>query len=139
MKATIKWLDNVTFVGESSSGHSVVMDGPPDQGGRNVGIRPMEMLLIGMGGCTAFDVLSILKKSKQVVLDCQAELQAERADTIPSVFKSINIHFKITGTELSETSVKRAIELSAEKYCSASIMLQNGGVDITHSYELIES
>lgn len=137
MKAIVKWLDNAMFVGESGSGHSVVMDGPEDHGGRNMGIRPMEMLLIGMGGCASFDVLSMLRKGRQQVSDCRAELQAERADAVPAVFTRINIHFVVTGTDLKESQVKRAVELSAEKYCSASIMLGAAGVEINHSYEVI--
>ena len=137
MKAKVKWVDGAMFLGESGSGHSVVMDGPEDHGGRNMGIRPMEMLLIGMGGCASFDVMSILKKSRQKVSACYADLQAERADTVPSVFTAINIHFVVTGEALKDKQVKRAVELSAEKYCSASIMLGKGGVDITHSYEIV--
>lgn len=139
MKAIVKWLDNAMFVGESGSGHSVVMDGPEDHGGRNMGVRPMEMLLIGMGGCASFDVLSMLRKGRQQVSDCRAELQAERADTVPAVFTRINIHFVVTGTNLKESQVKRAVELSAEKYCSASIMLGAAGVEINHSYEVIQA
>ncbi|MEH6544165.1 MAG: OsmC family protein [Porticoccaceae bacterium] len=139
MKAIVKWLDNAMFVGESGSGHSVVMDGPEDHGGRNMGVRPMEMLLIGMGGCASFDVLSMLRKGRQQVSDCRAELQAERADAVPAVFTRINIHFVVTGTDLKESQVKRAVELSAEKYCSASIMLGAAGVEINHSYEVIQA
>ncbi len=137
MKAKVKWVDNAMFLGESGSGHSVVMDGPESLGGRNMGIRPMEMLLIGMGGCASFDVMSILKKSRQNVTSCHAELEAERADVIPAVFTTINIHFVVKGQDLKEKQVKRAVELSAEKYCSASIMLGKGGVTISHSYEII--
>ncbi|NRB38993.1 MAG: OsmC family protein [Pseudomonadales bacterium] len=138
MKATVKWLDNAMFVGESGSGHSVVMDGPESAGGRNMGIRPMEMLLLGMGGCSTFDVMSILKKSRQVVQDCKVEIEAERADAVPAVFTAIHLKFTVTGTKLKEKQVERAVALSAEKYCSASIMLENAGVKITHSYEIIE-
>jgi putative redox protein len=137
MKARIKWVEDAMFLGESGSGHTVVMDGPPDHGGRNVGIRPMEMLLIGLGGCSSFDVMSILKKSRQHVTHCITEVEAERADAIPAVFTKIHLHFVVTGKELSEAQVKRAIELSAEKYCSASIMLGKAGVDITHDYEIV--
>lgn len=137
MKATVKWVGDVMFLGESGSGHSVVMDGPPDQGGRNMGVRPMEMLLLGLGGCAAFDVLSILRKSRQKVVDCRAELEAERADAIPAVFTKINLHFVVTGTDLKEAQVKRAVSLSAEKYCSASRMLEDAGVEISHSYEML--
>ena len=138
MKAKVKWVDNAMFLGESGSGHSVVMDGPESLGGRNMGIRPMEMLLIGMGGCASFDVMSILKKSRQKVSACHAELEAERADAVPAVFTAINIHFVVRGQGLKEKQVKRAVELSAEKYCSASIMLGKGGVEISHSYEIQE-
>lgn len=140
MKATVKWVDNAMFLGESGSGHSVVMDGPESAGGRNMGIRPMEMLLIGMGGCASFDVLSILKKSRQQVVDCRAELSAERReDEIPAVFTAIHITFIVTGKNLKEKQIKRAVELSAEKYCSASIMMEAAGVNVTHSYEIVET
>lgn len=138
MKARIKWVQDAMFLAESGSGHSVVMDGPEDHGGRNLGVRPMEMLLMGMGGCTSFDVMSILKKSRQDVVDCVAQMEAERADEVPSVFTKIHVHFVVTGNKLKEAQVKRAVELSAEKYCSASIMLEKGGVEITHSYEIVE-
>ena len=138
MKARVKWLEEVTFVGESASGHAVVMDGPPEHGGRNIGVRPMEMLLLGMGGCTSFDVISILKKSRQEVVDCVVELAAERAETEPKVFTSIHVHFIISGKDLSEKHVKRAVELSAEKYCSASIMLGKMA-KISHDYEIREA
>jgi putative redox protein len=138
MKARVKWIENVSFLGESGTGHTVVMDGPEDHGGRNIGMRPMETLLIGMGGCASFDVVSILKKSRQQVTDCVAEIDAERADEVPSVFTKIHLHFKVTGSNLREAQVKRAVELSAEKYCSASIMLGKAGVEITHDYEMIE-
>ncbi len=138
MKATVKWLDNAMFVGESGSGHSVVMDGPESAGGRNMGIRPMEMLLLGMGGCSTFDVVSILKKSRQNVSDCRVEVEAERADVVPSVFTKIHLNFVVTGTKLKEAQVKRAVSLSAEKYCSASIMMEAAGVEVTHGYEIVE-
>ncbi len=138
MQATIKWIDGRTFVGESGSGHAVVMDGPPDHGGRNIGVRPMEMILLGLGGCSAFDIVEILEKGRQQILGCTAELTAERVDAIPSVFSKIHLHFKITGKNLPVTAVERAVKLSAEKYCSASIMLGKAGVDITHDFEVIE-
>ena len=138
MKATVKWTDGAMFVGESGSGHSVVMDGPEDLGGRNLGVRPMEMLLLGTGGCSIYDVLSMLKKARQQVVDCRVEMDAQRADTVPAVFTHIRMHFIVTGVGLKESQVKRAVELSAEKYCSASIMLGAAGVDITHSYEIVE-
>ncbi|MBI3774997.1 MAG: OsmC family protein [Gammaproteobacteria bacterium] len=137
MKARVKWIQDVMFVGESNSGHSVVMDGAPEAGGRNLGLRPMELVLLGVGGCTSFDVVSILKKQRQNVIDCVAEMQAERADSDPKVLTKIHIHFVVTGKGLKEEQVKRAIELSADKYCSASIMLKPK-VEITHDYEIIE-
>jgi len=136
MKARIKWAQDAMFIGESGSGHAVVMDGPEESGGRNLGVSPMEMLLLGMGGCTAFDVVHILKKSRQLVTDCVAELDATRAETDPKVFTKIHVHFVISGKDLNEKHIKRAVELSAEKYCSASIMLSKS-VDITHDYEII--
>lgn len=138
MQASVKWLDGASFVGESGSGHSVVMDGPEDHGGRNIGIRPMEMILIGLGGCASFDVVSILKKSRQEVVGCQVELSAERVDAVPAVFSKINLNFVVSGKNLKEAQVKRAVELSAEKYCSASIMLEKAGVEISHSYTIEE-
>lgn len=138
MQATVKWVDGRMFVGESGSGHAVVMDGPPDHGGRNVGIRPMEMLLIGVGGCSSFDVVDILEKGRHAVTGCEAQLTAERVDAVPSVFSKIHLHFKVTGKNLSATAVERAVKLSAEKYCSASIMLGNAGVEISHDFEIFE-
>jgi putative redox protein len=138
MKATIKWVDGAMFLGESGTGHSLVMDGAEEQGGRNLGPRPMEMLLIGLGGCSAYDVMAMLRKSRQNVVDCRAELAAERADAVPAVFTKIHVHFVVTGTRLKESQVARAVSLSAEKYCSASIMLEAGGVEISHSHELVE-
>ncbi|HGM6963874.1 TPA: OsmC family protein [Pseudomonas aeruginosa] len=138
MKARIQWAGEAMFLGESGSGHVVVMDGPPDHGGRNLGVRPMEMVLIGLGGCTNFDVVSILKKARQPVESCEAFLEAERADEEPKVFTKIHVHFVVKGRGLKEVQVKRAVELSAEKYCSASIMLGRGGVEITHDYEIVE-
>lgn len=138
MKATVKWTDGAMFVGESGSGHSVLMDGPEDLGGRNLAARPMEMLLLGTGGCSIYDVLSMLKKSRQQVVDCRVEMDADRADAVPAVFTRINMHFVVTGVALKDSHVKRAVELSAEKYCSASIMLCAAGVEMTHSYEIVE-
>ena len=122
MKATVRWVNNAMFLGESGSGHTVVMDGPEDSGGRNLGVRPMEMLLLGTGGCSSFDVVSILRKSRQDIVDCVVDLEATRADAVPAVFESIHMHFKVTGNNLSEKQVERAVHLSADKYCSASIM-----------------
>ena len=138
MKATIKWIDGVAFVGESESGHAVVLDGPPTAGGRNIGIRPMELLLIGMGGCSAFDVVSILTKGRQALVDCRAELSAERAEEDPKVFTRIHVHYVVSGRGLKAATVERAIKLSAEKYCSASIMLGKTA-EVTHDYEIIET
>ncbi len=126
------------FLGESGSGHAVVMDGPPELGGRNMGIRPMEMLVLGMGGCATFDVLGILQKSRQQVDTCKVEVEAERADAVPAVFTKIHLKFIVSGRKLKEAQVKRAVSLSAEKYCSASIMMEAAGVDVSHSYEIIE-
>ena len=137
MKATVEWVDGVSFAAASESGHRVVMDGPPDLGGRDLGPRPMEMLLMGMGGCASFDVLSMLKKSRQDVESCIAELSAERADAVPAVFTRIHLKFIVSGRGLKEAHVKRAVSLSAEKYCSASIMMEAAGVEVTHSYELV--
>ncbi len=137
MKAEIKWVGDAMFLGESGSGHAVVMDGPPDHGGRNMGVRPMEMLLLGVGGCSTFDVVDILKKARQNVTSCQAKLEAERADAVPAVFTKIHIHFLVKGKDLKEKQVERAVSLSAEKYCSASIMLGKAGVAVTHSFEIV--
>lgn len=138
MKARVKWVEHMSFVGEAGSGHSVVMDGPPESGGRDLGVRPMEMLLLGMGGCTAFDVIHILRKARQPVTDCVVELEAERAPEPPKVFVRIHAHFIVTGRGLAEAQVRRAIELSSEKYCSASIMLGKAA-EITHDYEICEA
>ena len=137
MKATVKWTDGAMFVGESGSGHSVVMDGPEDLGGRNLGPRPMEMLLLGTGGCSAYDVMSMLRKARQKVVDCRVDVEAERADAVPAVFTRIHLHFVVSGINLKESQVRRAVELSAEKYCSASIMLGAAGVEMTHDYEIV--
>jgi putative redox protein len=137
MKARIKWVEQVSFLGETESGHAVLMDGAPAAGGRNLGPRPMEMLLLGAGGCTSFDVISILKKSRQAVSDCYVELNAERAEEDPKVFTKIHMHFVVTGKDIKLEVVERAIKLSAEKYCSASIMLGKVA-DITHDFEIVE-
>ena len=138
MKARIKWVEGASFLGETESGHAILMDGPPDGGGRNLGPRPMEMLLIGTGGCTAYDVVAILKKQRQQISDCVAEIQAERADTDPKVFTKIHFHFIVSGKDLTPEQVERAINLSAEKYCSASIMLGKTAA-ITHDFEILEA
>jgi len=137
MKAVVKWLDNMSFVGESDSGHSVVMDGPPESGGRNLGVRPMEMVLLGMGGCTAFDVVLILQRQRQSIIDCQVELSAERADSTPKVFTKIHVHYIVKGNNLDEKKVARAVDMTAEKYCSVSIMLAKS-VEVTHDFKIIE-
>ena len=139
MKASVKWVDGAQFLGESGTNHQVVMDGPEDHGGRDLGPRPMEMLLLGLGGCSNFDVMSILRKSRQDVVDCRVDIEAERADAIPSPFTKIHLNFVVSGRKLKENQVKKAVQLSAEKYCSASIMLEAAGVEITHSYEMIEA
>ena len=136
MKARVKWVEETLMVGESGSGHAIVMDGPEEFGGRNLGMRPMEMLLLGMGGCTEFDVMLILRKSRQQVTACEVLLEAERADSEPKVFTRIHAHFVVTGKDLSEKHVERAISLSAEKFCSASIMLGKTA-EISHDYEII--
>ncbi|MCX7191429.1 MAG: OsmC family protein [Candidatus Methylopumilus sp.] len=137
MKARVKWVENVCFIGESESNHSVILDGPEELGGRKLGMRPMEMLLIGMGGCTSFDVVTILKKSRQAISDCYADIEATRAEIVPKVFTKIHIHFVLKGKDLDKDQVERAIKLSAEKYCSASIMLSKS-VEITHDFEIKE-
>lgn len=138
MKTRVRWLQPMGFVGETGSGHSVVMDGSPEFGGRDLGPRPMEMLLLGMGGCTSFDVMLILQKARQKVTGCIAEIEAERAESDPKVFTKIHVHFVITGHNLAEKHVARAIQLSSEKYCSASIML-GATAEITHDFEIREA
>ncbi|WP_028238089.1 OsmC family protein [Stutzerimonas azotifigens] len=138
MKARIQWAGEALFVAESGSGHAVVLDGPPEHGGRNLGARPMEMVLMGLGGCSNFDVVNILKKARQPIESCEAFLEAERAEEEPKVFTRIHLHFVVKGRGLKEAQVKRAVDLSAEKYCSASIMLGRAGVEITHDYEIVE-
>jgi len=135
MKSRVNWVGGAAFVGESPDGHRIVMDGPPEGGGRNLGPRPMETLLLGMGACASYDVVSILRKGRQALQDCRVEIEAERAETEPKVFTRIHLHFILAGHELDENRVERAITLSAEKYCSASIMLGKIA-DITHSFEI---
>ena len=136
MKARIKWTDHMTFVGETGSGHAVVIDSAPEVGGRNLGARPMEMVLLGLGSCTAIDVMLMLQKSKQDVTDCVVEIDAERAEDIPKVFTKIHVRFIVTGRALSDKHVQRAVSLSAEKYCSVSRMLEKTA-EMTHGYEII--
>lgn len=137
MKARVKWVEGVAFLGETESNHAILMDGAPAYGGRNLGPRPMEMLLIGAGGCTSFDVITILKKSRQAVSDCYVELDAARAETDPKVFTKIHMHFVVKGKDLKPDVVAKAIKLSAEKYCSASIML-GATAEITHDFEVVQ-
>ncbi len=137
MKARVKWVEQASFLGETESSHAVLMDGPPTAGGRNLGPRPMEMLLLGTGGCTCFDVVSILKKSRQAISDCYVELDAERAESDPKVFTKIHMHFVVTGKDIKPEAVEKAIKLSAEKYCSASIMLGQTAA-ITHDFEVVQ-
>jgi len=138
MEAKVSWAGGVSFKAESGTGHAVTVDGPPNLGGEDLGARPMELILMGLGGCTAFDVMTILKKARQDVTDCVAQLSAERADAVPSVFTKIHVHFVVTGRNLKDKQVARAIKLSAEEYCSASIMLEKGGVEMSHDYEIVE-
>ena len=138
MKARVKWIENMSFVGETASGHALVMDGSPDIGGRNLGPRPMEMLLLGAGGCTSIDVVMILKKGRQQITDCAVEIEAERAGEDPKVFTRLHFHFIVTGKGLNPVQVERAIHLSAEKYCSATIMLGKTA-EVTHDFEIVEA
>jgi len=137
MQVRVKWLDGMAFVGETGTGHAVVMDGAPEFGGRNLGPRPMEMLLLGLGGCTSFDVIAILKKARQPVLDCEVIVEAQRSEKVPKVFTEIAVHFRVYGDGLSEKHVARAVELSATRYCSASIML-GAAAKISHDFTIIE-
>jgi putative redox protein len=139
MEARIKWVENAAFVGTTGSGHGVVIDGPPDIGGRNLGMRPMELMLLSVGACSAVDVVHILKKGRQDVADVQVEVKGERTDADPKVFTKIHLHFVVAGRGLTRERVERAVQLSAEKYCSASIMLGRAGAEITHDFELRES
>ena len=139
MQTSVHWLENVAFEAKSESGHSVVMDGSAEYGGENRGPRPMELILMGLGGCASFDIVTILKKSRQDVTNVVCQLKAERADSIPAVFTKIHLHFVVTGKSVKEKQVEKAVELSAEKYCSASKMLSDGGVEITHDFEIIEA
>ncbi len=139
MRAEIQWQDKVHFIAVADSGHRIALDGPAEAGGENRGARPMELVLMGLGGCSSFDVVNILAKSRQDVVGCLTELDAERAAEVPQVFTRIHLHFKVTGRRLAENKVARAVALSAEKYCSAAIMLQRGGVAISHSFEVQEA
>ena len=136
MKARVKWVGQSMFVAESGSGHCVVLDGPPEAGGQNLGVRPMEMVLLGLGGCTAFDVVDILKKKREQVTGCVVEIEAERAEEPPKIFTKIHVRYIVSGKSIKDESVKRAVELSAEKYCSVSIMLGKTAT-MTHDYQII--
>ena len=137
MNGMVKWVDNVMFVPKSGSGHSIVLDGAPEGGGRNSGMRPMELMALSVASCSSYDVVTILKKARQEISSCEADVEAVRVDSVPSVFESIHLHFRVSGTNLNAKQVQRAVELSADKYCSASIMLKNSGVKITHDFEII--
>ena len=137
MNISVKWIDGMLMVGQSDSGHAIVMDGPPEIGGENLGVRPMEMLLLGMTGCTVIDVISTLKKMREDVVDCQTQVSADRSEEYPKVFTIIHVHFVLRGKQLNPLKVDKAIKLSAEKYCSASIMIGKTAI-ITHDYEIIE-
>lgn len=137
MKARVEWRGEVSFEAESGSGHRLVLDGAPEHGGQNAGLRPMEAVLIGIGACSAFDVVAILKKARQPVRDCVVELEADRAETPPMVFTQVRMHFVVTGTGLRPAAVERAVNLSAEKYCSATAMLRPT-VDIRHEVQIVE-
>jgi len=136
MQARVKWLDHMSFVAESGSGHSIVIDGSPEHGGRNLGIRPMESVLIGLGSCSAFDVVLILKKSRQQIEDCEVLIDAERSDDVPAVFTKVEMKYRVKGDDLSDTQVERAVKLSVEKYCSVVKMLEST-VDISYSVEIL--
>jgi len=132
----VSWARDALFIGESGTGHKLLMDGPAEGGGHNLGPRPMEMLLLGTGSCSCYDVISILKKSRQNVIRCEVEISSKRAETEPKVFTDIHIHFNVFGVDLKERQVERAVSLSAEKYCSASIML-GASANVTHSFDVL--
>ena len=138
MQVRVKWLDGMAFVGETGTGHAVVMDGAPEFGGRNLGARPMEMLLLGLGGCSAFDVVHILQRGRHPVSDCVVDVEAQRAESDPKVFTRIHLHYRVSGDGLRDAAVKRAVDLSADKYCSASIMLAQVA-ELTHDYEVVNA
>ncbi|HEX7810503.1 MAG TPA: OsmC family protein [Burkholderiales bacterium] len=138
MKVRVKWIENVAFVAETDSSHAIIMDGAPEGGGRNIGPRPMETVLAGTGGCTAYDVVAILRKARQDITDCVVDIEADRAAEDPKVFTRIHFHFTVKGRNVKKEHVERAIHLSAEKYCSASIMLGKTA-EISHDYEIVES
>ncbi|MBM88522.1 MAG: osmotically inducible protein C [Gammaproteobacteria bacterium] len=137
MTARIKWVENIMFVAESATGHGIVIDGSSESGGKNMGMRPMELVALGVGACSSYDVVTILKKSRQEIISCEAEVDTKRVDSVPAVFESIHLHFRVAGRNLSQNQVERAIKLSADKYCSASIMLKKAGVKISHDFEIV--
>lgn len=139
MKASLNWVGGKAFSYVSNSGFEGFTDGAAKTSENAKGPSPMELVLLGLGGCTSFDVVNILQKSRQQVVDCETKLEAERADTVPSVFTKIHVHFVVTGHQLKPAQVEKAVTLSAEKYCSASMMLERGGVVITHSHEIVEA
>ena len=136
MSATLQWQGGASFTATAGSGHSVTLDGPADHGGKNLGCRPMEMILIGLGGCAAYDVVYILQKSRQNVSTCHVNVSAMRSDEVPAVFTEIHLSFEVKGKNLPDDRVARAVKLSAEKYCSASRMLEQGGVNISHDFKV---
>jgi len=138
MDCTVKWVDNMGFIAETGSGHTLTMDGAPEAGGRNLAPRPMEMLLAGAGGCTAYDVVLILKRGRHAIADCEVRISAERADTDPKVFTKLHYHYIVKGAGLKESAVERAVKLSADKYCSASIMLGKTA-EVSHSFEVVDT
>jgi putative redox protein len=138
MDLSVKWVEDVMFVAESDSGHAIVLDGAAEGGGRNRGMRPLELMALSVGSCSSYDVVSILRKARQDISGCEASIKAQRVDAVPAVFESIHLHFTVTGKALSDKQVERAVSLSADKYCSASIMLRDAGVKITHSCEVLE-
>lgn len=138
MDLSVKWVEDVMFVAESDSGHAIVLDGAAEGGGRNRGMRPLELMALSVGSCSSYDVVSILRKARQDISGCEASIKAQRVDAVPAVFESIHLHFTVTGKALSDKQVERAVSLSADKYCSASIMLRDAGVKVTHSYEVLK-
>ena len=136
MNGMVKWVDNVMFVAKSGSGHSIVLDGAPEGGGGNSGMRQMELMALSVASCSSYDVVTILKKARQEISSCEADVEAVRVNSVPSVFESIHLHFRVSGTDVNVKQVKRAVELSADKYCSASIMLKNSGVKITFDFQI---
>lgn len=139
MKARLKWVEGAALLAESGSGHAVVLDGPAEVGGRNLGVRPMELMLLSLGSCSVMDVLLILRKARQPFTDVEVEVEGTRAETEPKVFTDVHLAFRVFGRGLKQAQVRRAVDLSAEKYCSASIMLRRGGVNVTHSVEIVEA